>query len=149
MTLLRITSAAAALLMTAHVTAHHSMAMFDLAKCLTASGTVHVMQYRYPHSWLWVKIADAKGKVDTWGFEFAAPANLIEIDNRWSRDVVKQGDKVSLRYSPIKDGRTAGSMAELTLADGRKLKVGTPACGGAPPASDAEAAARKVNSGAR
>jgi hypothetical protein len=108
--------------------AHHSQVMFDMSKCVTMTGTVHTFQFQFPHSWLWVVVPNAKGGMDTWGFESSAPAQMTEIETRWKRDVVKKGDKVTVRVSPMKDGRTGGALATLTLPDGSTLRAATPAC---------------------
>lgn len=114
--------------------AHHSQAMFELDKCRTISGTVRTFEYQYPHSWLWVFVPDGKGGQDVWGLEGAAPANLLEKDKRWKRDVLKKGDKVTVRFSPMRDGRKGGSMASVTLdATNTTLVVPAPTCGGKPP----------------
>jgi hypothetical protein len=110
-------------------TAHHSQALFDMAQCKQLAGTVRTFQFQYPHSWLWVYAGDGADKTDIWAFEFAGPGNLVQTDRHWKGDVVKKGDKVLVSYSPMKDGRKAGSMAALTLPDGSTLKIGTPACG--------------------
>jgi hypothetical protein len=97
-------------------------------KCLTLSGTVRTWQFESPHSWLWVVVPNAKGSSDVWGFEASSPAQMIEAEHRWKRDIVKAGDKVTLRYSPLKDGRTGGALNTLTLPDGTTLRAATPAC---------------------
>lgn len=108
--------------------AHHSQAMFDMNKCQTLVGTVRTFQFQFPHSWLWVVVPNANGGEDVWGLEASAPANMTEIDQRWRRDVVKKGDKVSVKVSPMKDGRAGGALAWLTLPDGTTLRAATPAC---------------------
>ena len=108
--------------------AHHSQVMFDMSKCVTMTGTVHSFQFQFPHSWLWVVVPNAKGGMDTWGLESSAPAQMTEIEKRWKRDIVKKGDKVTVKVSPMKDGRTGGALATLTLPDGTTLRAATPAC---------------------
>lgn len=113
--------------------AHHSMALFDLTECRTIVGTVRTFQYQYPHSWLWIYVINDRGGEDIWGFEAAAPANLVEKDKRWNRDALKKGDKVTIKYAPLKDGRYGGSAGSVTLADGTTLPVPAPICGDGPP----------------
>jgi hypothetical protein len=108
--------------------AHHSQALFDMTQCRQLTGIVRTLQFQYPHSWLWVYEGDGSDKNQVWAFEFAAPGNLVQADPRWSNKVVRAGDKVQIAYSPMKDGRKAGSMAALTLPSGDTLKIGTPAC---------------------
>jgi hypothetical protein len=108
--------------------AHHSQALFDMSKCLTISGTVRTFQFQFPHSWLWVVVPNSKGGEDVWGFESSSPSQMIEREPRWRRDFAKKGDKITVRFSPLRDGRTGGAMASVTLADGTELRAATPAC---------------------
>jgi Family of unknown function (DUF6152) len=108
--------------------AHHSQALFDMSRCQTLVGTVQSFQLQFPHSWLWVVVPNGKGGMDTWGLESSAPAQMTEVDKRWKRDVVKKGDKISVKISPMKDGRTGGALATLTLPNGTTLRAATPAC---------------------
>lgn len=123
---------AAAMLLTAGVAqAHHSKAMFDDSKCLTISGTVRAFEWVYPHSWLWVVVQDNDGTQDVWGFESMSPSQLVEVEPRWRHDTVKKGDKVSVRFSPLKDGRHGGSMNSVTLPNGTVFPGSPNSCLGA------------------
>jgi len=117
-----------ALLVSATASAHHSQVLFDMNKCLTLTGTVRDWQFLSPHSWLWVVVNNGKGSSDVWGFESASPPQMTEVEHRWSRDVVKKGDKVTVKFSPLKDGRTGGALNILTLPSGVSLRAATPAC---------------------
>lgn len=108
--------------------AHHAHSMFDMSKCESLTGTVQTFQFQYPHSWLWVATTNAKGEPEVWGFETASPPQMREVEPRWSRDVVHKGDKVSIKYSPMRDGRTGGSLGWLTLPSGVTLRAATPGC---------------------
>jgi len=116
------------MLLSSSLYAHHSQVFFDMSQCESLSGTIHSFQYQYPHSWLWVTVTKDDGEEEVWGLEAAAPAQMTEIDQRWTKDLVKYGDPVTVQFSPMKDGRTGGSLATLTLADGTTLRAATPAC---------------------
>jgi hypothetical protein len=98
--------------------AHHSAAMFDTTKCGMLSGTVRTFQFGYPHSWVWVNVKNAAGADEVWGLESVSPSQLLEIDRRWNRDVLKLGDKVTAEYFPLRDGRTGGLLQSIKLPDG-------------------------------
>lgn len=115
-------------LMSGAALAHHSQALFDMTKCQTVAGTVRAFQFQFPHSWLWVVVPNDKGGEDVWGFESSSPAQMTEREPRWRRDIVKKGDKIAVKFSPMRDGRTAGAMAAVTLPDGTVLRAATPAC---------------------
>lgn len=122
---------AAAALTAASTTAmaHHSQAMWNTDLCDTLVGTVRTFQYQFPHSWLWVDAVGADGKATIWAFEAAAPAQMIEIDKRWSHELLKVGDKITIHYSPHKiEGRTAGALHSLVLPNGSKIIAATAAC---------------------
>jgi len=82
-------SIVAALAVSSDAVAHHSQVLFDMNKCLTLSGTVRTWQFESPHSWLWVVVPNAKGSTDVWGFEASSPAQMIEAEHRWKRDIVR------------------------------------------------------------
>ena len=120
----------AMLLLTA-AQAHHSAAMFDLKQCKSLSGTVRAVEWNYPHSWLWLNVNNGTGTTDAWGFESGSPAELMRIPG-WSRTLVKPGDKLTVTYSPMRDGRKGGQLSELKLPDGRSIVGGAGfACNGA------------------
>lgn len=126
---------AAGLSLSGRAEAHHSQVLFDMSKCLTLTGTVRNWQFESPHSWLWLVVLNKTGSTDIWGLESASPAQMIEKEPRWKRDVVKTGDKVTVWYSPLKDGRTGGALNKIILPDGTTLHAATPACSQAPPGS--------------
>lgn len=107
--------------------AHHSQAMFDMSKCFTLEGTVRAFEYTFPHSWLWV-VTTKDGTQTTWAFEAAAPTQMMEIDKRWNRTIVKKGDKITVQFSPNKSGGNSGALHSLLLPEGTKVFAATPAC---------------------
>ena len=100
--------------------AHHSFAMFDIASVKTVQGTVRAFEFAYPHSWLWVDVPNGKGGADAWGFESASPVEMNHAGG-WTRTSVKKGDKVSVSFCPMRDGRHGGALVSVALPDGRKM----------------------------
>jgi len=131
--------AAVALTVSGVASAHHSQVMFDSSKCLTINGTVRNWEFSFPHSWLWIIVPNGDNAEDIWGFESASPAQMMEVDPRWTRDVVRKGDKITLRYSPLKDGRHGGQLFSMSLADGQTIRAATPACNNEAPPTPAAA----------
>ncbi|HET6554994.1 MAG TPA: DUF6152 family protein [Dyella sp.] len=111
---------------TAH--AHHSAAMFDSTKCESVSGTVRNFQWVYPHTWVWIVVpganasADAAG--DIWGFEFP-PSGSLALAPNWSRTALEKGDKVTIYYSPLRDGRHGG-LGNTVVLSGTRILHGAP-----------------------
>jgi hypothetical protein len=109
--------AALATLLASTAVAHHSAAMFDHAKTVTLTGTVKEFQYTNPHSWLQVMVTGADGKAVEWGFESEGPSTLMRAGIR--AGTFKPGDKVTVRANPMRDGRPAGALLSVTMADGK------------------------------
>ena len=101
--------------------AHHSGAMFDFTHCKLITGTVRKLEWMYPHNWLWVNVVDGQGATTAWGFEFMSPTQAKGIDPLWSKDVMQKGDKVTVKFLPLKDGRSGGAMKSVTLPNGYVL----------------------------
>ena len=101
--------------------AHHSFAMFDMAKSVTFNGKVKEVQWTNPHVWLELEITVAC-KTSGMSFEGAAIPVLKRVG--WTKDTVKAGDVVTVVGHPYKDGRPGGSIDHLVLADGRKVGTG-------------------------
>jgi hypothetical protein len=101
--------------------AHHSYAAFDRSKKITLSGTVKAWDWTNPHTWLTVTVADPKkkGAMQDWAFEGAAPASLRP--RGWSRTILKAGDKVTVTFSPRRDGSNGGNLLTVIGADGKPV----------------------------
>jgi hypothetical protein len=111
-------------------TAHHSYAMFDRSRSLESDAVVRIWQFSNPHATLWVYINDAQGTPILWALEAPGPQQLLR--GGWDKNTVRPGDKVKVVLNPLRDGSHGGSLAKLTLADGRMLGMGS---GGPPPSA--------------
>ena len=98
--------------------AHHSFAMFDYNKDVTIVGDVKELQWTNPHIHLLVNVPDGKGTVNEWDIEGGTPGTLRRAG--WRRDILKAGDKVSVKIHPMKDG-TYGGMLVLASHDGKPI----------------------------
>jgi hypothetical protein len=96
---------------------HHSGAMFEDELTLTLTGTVTHFDYVNPHSWLYVNVENEDGSVTEWGFELDAPPRLrrLGIPPTFWRD----GDRVTVRTRPLKDGRPAGLLVGAVANTGK------------------------------
>jgi hypothetical protein len=109
-------------------TAHHSAAMFDHAKMITLHGTVKNFQFTNPHSWLMVIVTGADGSPVEWGFEAEGPSTLLHAGILPKS--FRPGDKVTITANPMRDGRPAGALISVVMADGAVYSTRP----GAPPA---------------
>jgi Family of unknown function (DUF6152) len=98
--------------------AHHSYSMFDTTKSVFAEGTVAKVEWVNPHTfvWLYVERADKPGEYDLYGFE-NGPITML-MRNGWTKETLRIGEKVTIQYFPLKDGRTGGSFVKAIHADG-------------------------------
>jgi hypothetical protein len=104
---------------TAPVSAHHSVAMFDLSDAArkTVSGTVTKYEWMNPHSWIFLAVPRSDGASDTYGMELSSPGALRRAG--FSYNSVKVGEKVVIEYCPERSGKNAGLLSKITWADGR------------------------------
>ena len=117
--LLATVVAAASVLGTTPLVAHHSAAMFDDTKVVELTGTVKELQWANPHIWLQV-IVDDKGKKTEWSLEGGSPNSLSR--QGWRATTFKPGDVVTVRLNPMKDGTPAGSFIGAKFAaDGKTI----------------------------
>ena len=123
-----VTGVAAALLLAVSVPgqAHHSFAAeYDRARTITVSGTVTKLEWTNPHARVYVDGKDETGKQQVWDFELGPPNGLMR--NGWSRNSLKNGDKVvveGFRSKLAVDGANARS---VTMADGKRVFAGSSA----------------------
>src|SRR5215831_13728373 len=125
---------AAILMVTSPVMAHHSFAMFDQTRQVTLTGTVTVFEWTNPHAYIEIDVPDEKGLTKHWSVELGSPSILMQ--SGWKFRDLKHGDKVTVRISPLKDGKPGGLLVQATLPDGRVLGNG-PGRGPAQPAAGA------------
>jgi hypothetical protein len=105
--------------------AHHSAnAEFDTTKELTITGTLTKVENVNPHSWWYVDVKAADGKVTSWKLESLSPSGLIRQGLKVKTDM-KIGDTYSYRISPAwKDptGVKLGFMRSITV-NGKEFVV--------------------------
>ena len=107
------------LMITGVAAAHHSVAAVELDKTAIATGTVKVFEWTNPHAWIWVEVPDGKGGSQDMGFECASLTMLRR--GGWTRDMLKPGDKVTVSYHPLRDGKTGGMFVDAEFADGSTI----------------------------
>jgi DNA/RNA endonuclease YhcR with UshA esterase domain len=106
------------------VRAHHSFAAaFDVNQPVTVHGVITEVRLENPHSWFFIEVKDASGKLEKWSFEASTPTSLIRSGVK--PGFVKAGDDVTIKGYHARDAsQNAGAARELVLADGRAFAVG-------------------------
>ena len=100
--------------------AHHSFAMFDRSKEKTVTGVVGKFAWTNPHVMIDVEVQDRQGKSMHYRIE-SASINILMREG-WKVGAVRHGDRVTVVFNPLKDGRPGGLLVKLVRADGSELK---------------------------
>jgi hypothetical protein len=106
------------------VSAHHSIAaQFHLDKTNTVTGVISKMEFKNPHSWLYVDVRDAKGQISEWSIEFGSANALYR--RGWRREDLPVGATVTVSGYVSRDGSQILGATDVKLADGRTLFAGS------------------------
>lgn len=112
----------------APVVAHHAFAAeFDGTKPVTLKGKVTRMDWINPHAWMYLDVRMPDGKVVNWGVEGGAPNALLR--RGWNKTSVMPGAEVTVEGFRAKDGSNRANGRQVTLADGKKLFIGSSGTG--------------------
>jgi len=124
-----VTAGIALLLSQATVWAHHAFsAEFDSNKPIHfTDATVTRVQLINPHSWIYVDVKGADGKIENWAIEAGSPNILMR--RGITKDTVKAGQKIVVEGYQSKDGSHRANGRDLTLPDGTKLFLGSSGTG--------------------
>ena len=103
------------------VLAHHSFSPFDMGTQKTITGTVKTVEWTNPHTWIWLDVPNEQGGVDAWGFEGMSPNYLAR--RGWTRTSLKIGDKITVTFRPLRDGKKGGMFVSTKTPDGKALTM--------------------------
>jgi hypothetical protein len=115
------------------VSAHHSTAMFSWGMEKTLKGTISKWEWTQPHSFIWVDVSGGDGKLQKFGLEGMSPSWLGR--RGWNNKTLAVGDKVTITYYPVRDGRPGGFFVRIVLPSGKILDALPRAPGGGTPPS--------------
>ena len=105
--------------------AHHSFAAeFDANNPITFKGVVTKIEWMNPHTYFYMDVTEADGKIVNWGLEMGSPNGLMR--QGWTRNTMKVGDVVTVEGSRAKDKSHIGNARAVILAStGQRLFAAT------------------------
>jgi hypothetical protein len=108
--------------------AHHAFAAaFDENKPINLQGKITKVELINPHSWIWIDVTDADGKVTNWGIEGGPPVNLFR--NGVTKTSLPVGTEIKVRAYQAKSGESKCVGVFVEYLDGRKVFMGGSAPG--------------------
>ena len=120
--LLALAVAAGIAVATAPTFAHHSRAMFDMAKNITYRGVVEEYRWQNPHSHVVVRVTPSaanRSTVVTWTVEASAIGIMTYCG--WTPSTYKPGDPITVVAHPSMDGSHLVLLFYAIKADGTRL----------------------------
>jgi hypothetical protein len=114
-----IVLAAALLVVSGPLSAHHGSASFDTTKEITLKGKVTEWLWANPHCFLKIDVTDETGTVRSWNLEMGNPTDMTA--RGFGRRTFKAGDEVTVTLQPVISGAPVERIRTVTLPDGRKL----------------------------
>ncbi len=111
----------------AGLAAHHGAAVYDLQKTVTVTGTVTKFQFVNPHVLIYAEVKGEDGKIVEWSGELTSPIRLARGGSgavKWSKDILKPGDQVTLTGSPARNGAPSLVLRKVVDGTGRVLVGG-------------------------
>ena len=98
--------------------AHHSQSEYDSRAKVDVEGVVTKVEWKSPHTWVYVDVTDDKGQTVNWNFELPSPVTLMR--RGWKRDSLKPGDRVKV------GGARARNFPAIAIANSIKDGNGKP-----------------------
>jgi hypothetical protein len=101
------------------VSAHHSNAAYDRNHQNRLKGTVVEFKWANPHIQIIFDVNGRSGAIQRWIGEGPSPSQMIE--NGWTRETLKPGDRISIVGNLPKNGSSSVRLRWVTLPNGKDL----------------------------
>jgi Family of unknown function (DUF6152) len=99
--------------------AHHSNASQDRDHQSKLKGTLVEFKWTNPHIQIVFDVKGPSGAIQRWIGEGPSPNQMIE--NGWTKETLKPGDRISIVGNPSKTGSPVVRLRWVTLPNGRDL----------------------------
>jgi hypothetical protein len=114
--------------LTATASAHHSFAAeYDAKQPITLKGSVIKMEWINPHSWIHLAVKNADGTTTEWMIESGTPNTLVR--RGFTKQSLQPGTEITVEGYRAKNGANRANGADLILADGKRLFLGSSGIG--------------------
>ncbi len=111
----------------APVHADIAFVMFDKHKELTLTGIVKKFENVNPHAQIVLAVPEKGGKTTDWLIQTESP---IILEKKGINDsTLGEGEKITARVHPLKDGKAGASLISLKTEDGMVMSLGEKAYG--------------------
>src|SRR5262245_45384816 len=104
--------------------AHHNMtALFDFNDRVTLTGTLTKVDWRNPHTYLFVDVKNAKGAVESWSAEGPSPSWFRIRDIGKTDFEGSLSTSLTLELSRARDHPLSGLLRTITMPNGRVVSA--------------------------
>lgn len=97
--------------------AHHSYALYDMTKTLSAKATVKEFYWGAPHSSVSLTLEEDGGEPQYLTLQGAAPISMSKAG--FNPKDIRRGMKVEITWHPLRSGKLGGTLASIKFEDGR------------------------------
>ena len=117
--------AALSLMVCGSLWAHHSLAgVYDMKAEKDVTGTVEKVQFVNPHGSLTISSKNPDGTATEWVFTLGSATALAQRGvGKTGPNALHQGDKITVKFLPAKDGSPLGFLKTVIMPDGRVIQI--------------------------
>jgi hypothetical protein len=105
--------------------AHHSLAgVYDMKAEKELQGEVAQIKFSNPHGSLSLDVKNADGSNTEWVLTLGSATALAQRGiGKTGPNALHQGDKITVKFLPAKDGSPLGFLKTVIMPDGRMIQI--------------------------
>jgi hypothetical protein len=105
--------------------AHHSLAgVYDMKAEKELQGEVAQIKFSNPHGSLSLDVKNADGSNTEWVLTLGSATALAQRGiGKTGPNALHQGDKITVKFLPAKDGSPLGFLKTVIMPDGRVIQI--------------------------